>query len=157
MCCAEGAHTEAGGEAGRVGVLFAVLLGIVAALGLVFANIAAVHLQHRRAMACADALALVGANVVDTPVYYCLECATGRDNIGVDGAQEAIREAFVSARGSTCSVGGGVHLGAIDVRGIDVQVEVRVQSQLPVVPSVIGDLVAPELKVTGKSKVFKKE
>lgn len=140
-------------EDGRIGVLFAALVGIVLALVLVFANIAAVHLQHRRGMACADALALAGASVVDDGTYFCAGCANGRAEVHAAGAQEVIQSTLVKFSSSTCKVGTSVQLEEVQVSGADVQVTVGVMSELPFLPPVIGELGAPYIVVSGSAHI----
>ncbi len=141
------------GEEGRIGVLFAALVGIVLALVLVFANIAAVHLQHRRGMACADALALAGASVVDDGAYFCADCGEGRAEVDIVGAQEVIQSTLVKFSSSTCKVGTSVQVEDVHIAGANVHVVVGFVPELPFLPPLIGELAAPNIVVSGTAYV----
>lgn len=138
---------DAGAEEGRIGVLLAVLVMIVLIACLVAANIAAVHLQHRRLLACADALALAASGHVDAHPFY----ASGGDRLEVNPAwaRAVVQERLVDLSSSTCRVGDGVQVVSVQRSVQDVVVEVSAQALLPLVPPFVDTLVAPRLQESG--------
>lgn len=147
MTFAVQAEGEADAEAGRIGVLMAVLVMIVLIACLVAANIAAVHLQHRRLLACADALALAASGHVDAHPFY----ASGGGVLEVNPAwaHAVAQERLVALSSSTCQVGEGVHVVSVQRSAQDVVVEVSAQSRLPLMPPFVDTLVAPILRESG--------
>ena len=134
-------------DEGRIGVLLAVLVMIVLIVCLVVANIASVHLQHRRLLACADALALSASGHVDAHPFY----ASGGDTLEVDPAWAlaVAQERLVALSTSTCQVGEGVQVVTVQRSAQDVVVEVSAQARLPLVPPFVDTLVAPRLHESG--------
>ena len=134
-------------EEGRIGVLMAVLVMIVLIACLVAANIAAVHLQHRRLLACADALALAASGHVDAHPFY----ASGGHDLEVNPAWalDVARGRLVDLSTSTCQVGEGVQVLRVERSAKDVVVEVGAQARLPLTPPFVDALVAPRLQESG--------
>lgn len=134
-------------EEGRIGILMAVLVMIVLIACFVAANIAAVHLQHRRLLACADALALAASGQVDAHPFY----ASGGNLLEVNPAwaQAVTQERLLVLSSSTCQVGEGVHVVSVQRSVQDVVVEVSARARLPLVPPFIDTLVAPRLRESG--------
>lgn len=140
----EGERAE---DEGRIGVLMAVLVMIVLIACLVAANIAAVHLQHRRLLACADALALAASGHVDGHPFYASGGA--RLEVNPSWAQAVVNERLASLSTSTCRVGEGVQVVSVQRSAQDVVVEVTAQATLPLVPPLMDALVAPRLQESG--------
>lgn len=134
-------------EEGRIGVLLAVMVMIVLIACLVVANIAAVHLQHRRLLACADALALAASGHVDAHPFY----ASGGNALEVNPAwaQAVVQERLVALSASTCQVGEGAQVLSVQRSAQDVVVEVSAHARLPLVPPFVDTLVAPRLQESG--------
>ncbi|WP_175956920.1 hypothetical protein [Schaalia sp. Marseille-Q2122] len=138
---------EADAEEGRIGVLMAVLVMIVLIACLVAANIAAVHLQHRRLLACADAVALAASGNVDAHPFY----SSGGQNLEVNPAWAlgVTQQRLVDLSASTCRVGEGVQVVSVTRSVKDVVVEVRAVATLPLVPPFVNELLAPRLQESG--------
>lgn len=140
-------------EEGRIGILFVVLLGIVALVSIVGANVASVHLQHRQALACADTLALAAVSAVDEEQYFCRSCP--EDVILVEALSEhVVHEELGSLVHSTCNVGDVFVVDDVFVEGRDVRVAARVQTVLPFIPGFLDSLVAPLVAVEGQARLI---
>lgn len=140
-------------ESGRIGLLFTALVGVVLALCLLAANISAIHLQHRRGLACADSLALAGASELQASSYYCAQCGS-RTQIEAVRATNAVQSKLGELASTSCLIGQNVEVTEVNVTSADVSVVVTFQSELVFLPPILGELVAPEIQVNGKSRLL---
>lgn len=142
-------------EDGRVGMLFVVLMGLVALACVVMSNVTAIQIQYRQALSCVDALALAGTGRAAQGDYFCAGCEQPKVVIATD-ARQRVEEYFSIVRDSACRIGDDVVLDSVELHGEDVAVRVRVQSSLVMTPGLLSDLLAPEFIVEGKARILER-
>lgn len=138
-------------EEGRIGVLMAACLMIVAVFVLVSSALTAVAIEDRRLVSCADRVASGVAGLVSGPSLY----TTGEDSRG-SAQEQAEYEAprvLDSLLASTCRVGRGVELESVSMQGQWVRVEVSARAVFPFIPVIAADLAAPTLVRESVSQV----
>lgn len=141
-------------EEGRVGILFVGFMGIIGVLVVVLANITAIHVQHRQALNCVDALALAGARIADKSDYFCPMCLTDTPDLDDAAAAHAVQHSLDSLRSSVCAIAQDGRVDRVTVNGSDVEVALRFQAKLVFIPPVIDELIAPELTVESKARLL---
>lgn len=146
-------HQSLRGDEGRIGLMFSALVAVVLALCLLAGTIAGIHLQYRRALACADSLALAGSRALSGGDYYCETCSQ-RAAIDTNLGRQAVLHAAQRLSANMCKIGTAVTVGDVKVNASDISVDVRVNSELLLHPPVLGDLVAPVLNVQGKARLL---
>lgn len=141
-CGGAGRHID--GESGRIGLLMAVSLMIVALFVLISSVITAVALQDRRLLACADRVAAATAGTLDSSEYFTPD---GKRKLIVsrEYSGEVAARSLTKLADSTCNVGEGARLAWVSLSGPEVEVAVSTQSRLPFLPPLLEGLSAPVL------------
>lgn len=140
-------------EDGRIGVLLVALVGIVAVFTLVMANISAIHIQHRQALDCVDAVALAGGGTIRADGYFCDGCEKKPHQLDLSHVRQRAESHFQKLSSNVCHAGLGVVLEKIDVIENDVVVEMKMRSQLVFIPPMVARLIAPEIAVISKARL----
>lgn len=144
----EGANAR--GEEGRITLLVIGLVVVVLAFVWVSVTVTAVHVQDRRLLSCADRVASAASGVADADTFYT-NAGEGRLTPSRATATAAAREALAELSDTTCRVGAGVSLVAVEVAAAQVQVTVSARVDLPVVPSFLGHVAAPVLTASSSA------
>ncbi|WP_312347367.1 hypothetical protein [Actinomyces sp.] len=138
-------------DAGRISVLVIGLTALLLAVVLVLAAITVVHVQDRRLLTCADRVAAAASAVMDADAYYGADGGPRR-LLPAPGAASAEAGSTLALLSTTsCSVGGGVALLGVEATAGGVTVTVSATATLPLLPPVLGDVVAPTLVATSSA------
>ncbi len=139
-------------EEGRIALLMTGLMMVVLAFVLVGASITILHVQDRRLLACADRVAAAASNVVDAEAFYGVD-GKGQRLVPSPSGSWAVANAALSRLGSTtCRVGTGVHLLDVTVADQEVLVTLSAVANVPLVPPLLGSLVAPTLNAASSAR-----
>lgn len=132
-------------EEGRLSVLIIGLTALLLSVVMVLAVITVVHVQDRRLLSCADRVAAAASGVMDADAYYGLG---GGDRRLVPSPAAAAAEAertLVQLASTSCRVGTGVSMSGITTGEEGVVVTLTATASLPLLPPVLGTVVAPTL------------
>lgn len=139
------------GEEGRISLLVIGLTALLLSFVLTLAAITTVHVQDRRLLACADRVAAAASAVMDADAYYG---AGGNPRRLVPAPTAALREARDALdllASTSCAVGEGVVLAGVDADAGGVVVSVSARARLPLLPPVLGGVVAPVLTASSSA------
>lgn len=137
-------------EDGRIALLVIGLVVLVLGFVLVSATLTAVHLQDRRLLSCADRVASAASGVADADTFYT-GAGEGRLVPSRATATRTAREALREFAGTSCRVGDGVTVDAVEVVSGEVVVTVSARARLVVVPASLGRVAAPVLTATSSA------
>lgn len=137
-------------EEGRIALLVIGLVVLVLGFVLVSATLTAVHLQDRRLLSCADRVASAASGVADADTFYT-GAGEGRLVPSRATATRTAREALRGFAETSCRVGDGVTVDAVEVISNEVVITVSARAQLPAVPAFLGSVVAPVLTATSSA------
>lgn len=132
-------------EDGRIGILLVVCSLIVVLVVLVSAAVTSLQLQRRQLYACADAIAVGAAGLLEGEGYF----GSGSLLIERDSVQRRAEEVFTLLSDSTCRVGEETRFGEAQVEIVPmpteagsagglhsrVEVEVSAVAKLPLLPA----------------------
>lgn len=135
---------------GRIALLVIGLVVLVLGFVLVSATLTAVHLQDRRLLSCADRVASAASGVADADTFYT-GAGEGRLVPSRATATRTAREALRGFAETSCRVGDGVTVDAVEVISNEVVITVSARAQLPAVPAFLGSVVAPVLTATSSA------
>lgn len=138
-------------DEGRISVLVIGLTALLLAIVLVLAAITIVHVQDRRLLACADRVAAAASAVMDADAYYGADGGPRRLLPAPGAASTEAGSALALLATTSCSVGDGVSLVGVEATGEGVVVTVSATATLPLLPPVLGDVVAPTLRATSSA------
>ena len=136
-------------EEGRVGILMCAGCAFVCLILFVTIALTQVAMQDRRLVSCADALAGAGVGGASSTSVLVGQSSD------IDEAEVASRvEAALGAMAaSTCRVGEGVEVTFVSVEGGEVEVSVRAQPRVSLVPPALHGVVIPELERTSSARM----
>lgn len=137
-------------EEGRIGLLMAACLFIVAAFVLTSALVTAVAVEDRRLLACADRVAAATAGIVDAEAYYGGGALL---LVSSDSSARVAEDALESLRASTCDVGAGAKVVEVSRQGAQVRVAVSARANLPFIPGFLQGAAAPILTRSSTARV----
>lgn len=141
----EGHEEHEGRDEGRISVLIIGLTALLLTAVLALTVITMVHVQDRRLLGCADRVAAASSGVMDADAYYGAD-GGGRRLVPAPGAAAAQAATTLSLLAtSSCAVGTGVTLESVQADPTGVVVTVSATATLPLLPPVLGDVVAPTL------------
>jgi hypothetical protein len=132
-------------DEGRISVLIIGLTALLLAIILTLMAITIVHVQDRRLLACADRLAAAASAVMDADAYYGADGGLRRLVPAPEAATSQAGDALDMLSTTSCSVGDGVSLVGAEATSEGVVVTVSATATLPLLPPVLGDVVAPTL------------
>ncbi len=141
-------------EAGRAGLLLLVCLLVVILIVQVGAALTALQVQKSRLLTCADVLSAAGAQAVEASEYYSAARTGAPDPAGVDVARARVLSVLGSLDSGSCRVGEGVVVDSVEVRGLDVVVNVSTRARLPLLPGALGSVVAPVLSEGASARMW---
>ena len=136
-------------EEGRVGILMCAGCAFVCLILFVTIALTQVAMQDRRLVSCADALAGAGVGGASSTSVLVGQ-SSDIDEAEVASRVEAALGAMAAA---TCRVGEGVAVTAVSVEGEEVEVSVRAQPRVSLVPPALHGVVIPELERTSSARM----
>ena len=136
-------------EEGRVGILMCAGCAFVCLILFVTIALTQVAMQDRRLVSCADALAGAGVGGASSTSVLVGQSSD------IDEAEVASRvvAALGAMAASTCRVGEGVEVTSVSVEGEEVEVSVRAQPRVSLVPPALHGVVIPELERTSSARM----
>ena len=137
-------------EDGRITVLLIGLVTVALLAVAVGVVITSVHLQQRALLSCADRIS-AGAAVLSAENYY----GEGGAELAAPSESGARQEAFRTLERlltTTCAVGQGVDITDLTVGENVIQVTVRTQATLPLLPPVLQGVAAPTMTQSSSAR-----
>lgn len=138
------------GDEGRVGVLMGAGCAFVCLFLFVSLALTEVAMQDRRLVSCADALASVGGGNASSGSFFVEGDALEVDEAGV---RSPVEEGLAALSDTTCKVGDGVTVSAVNVSDTEVEVTVSARPTVSLVPPVLRTAAVPELMRTSSARL----